>query len=223
MLENLIVPVLNRYDLLQRMLNSVDYPVGHLLIIDNGASRHPEDAPINTLQISDQFDEVTYLPMPANLGVAGSWNLGIKVFAHHRRWFIVSNDTYFHTGAVQKFAEADSEQFSYSATAPFWQAFLLPDKIVATVGLFDEQLYPAYFEDNDYDRRMRHHGFLERICITGVEHDNSSTLNSDEHFRTRNGQTFFANQTYFDSKKNREDYSAGSWDLQTVRRNDWLK
>jgi hypothetical protein len=42
-LENLIVPVLNRYDLLQRMLTSLDYPIGHLLIVDNGAStvEHP--------------------------------------------------------------------------------------------------------------------------------------------------------------------------------------
>jgi hypothetical protein len=39
MLENLIVPVLNRYDLLQRMLDSVDVPVDHLLIIDNGLGK----------------------------------------------------------------------------------------------------------------------------------------------------------------------------------------
>ncbi len=38
MIENLIVPVLNRYDLLDRMVGSIDYPVEHLLIIDNGAS-----------------------------------------------------------------------------------------------------------------------------------------------------------------------------------------
>ena len=38
MIENLIVPVLNRYDLLQRMLDSVDVKVEHLLVIDNGAS-----------------------------------------------------------------------------------------------------------------------------------------------------------------------------------------
>jgi hypothetical protein len=36
MLPNLIVPVLNRYDLLQRMLDSIDFPVRDMLIIDNG-------------------------------------------------------------------------------------------------------------------------------------------------------------------------------------------
>ena len=32
MLENLIVPVLNRYDLLERMVASIDFPVAHLLV-----------------------------------------------------------------------------------------------------------------------------------------------------------------------------------------------
>lgn len=36
MIPNLTVPVLNRYDLLQRMLDSIDFPIRDLLIIDNG-------------------------------------------------------------------------------------------------------------------------------------------------------------------------------------------
>jgi len=35
-IPNLIVPVLNRYDLLRRMLQSIDFPIRDLLIIDNG-------------------------------------------------------------------------------------------------------------------------------------------------------------------------------------------
>jgi len=36
MIPNLIVPVLNRYDLLERFLQSLDYPIRDVLIIDNG-------------------------------------------------------------------------------------------------------------------------------------------------------------------------------------------
>jgi hypothetical protein len=43
MIPNLIIPVLNRYDLLERMLQSIDYPIAHLLIIDNGAAKVEED------------------------------------------------------------------------------------------------------------------------------------------------------------------------------------
>ena len=32
----LIVPILNRYDLLESMLDSINYPIDNILIIDNG-------------------------------------------------------------------------------------------------------------------------------------------------------------------------------------------
>jgi len=35
---------------------------------------------------------MTWLHMPSNLGVADSWNLGIKSFPHDDRWFFASND-----------------------------------------------------------------------------------------------------------------------------------
>ena len=36
MIPAMIVPVLNRPDLLERLLASIDYPVADLLVIDNG-------------------------------------------------------------------------------------------------------------------------------------------------------------------------------------------
>ena len=77
MLPNLIVPVLNRYDLLRRMLGSIDYPIRDLLIIDNGGKFEDmfdkDELPVKNLRV---------LMLPSNLGVAASWNLGIKLFPH---------------------------------------------------------------------------------------------------------------------------------------------
>ena len=92
MLENLTIPVLNRYDLLERCLQSIDYPIKHLLIIDNGASTVEQDIEVHVPEI---VKFTTYLPMPANLGVAASWNLGIKSFPYDDRWFFASNDVVF--------------------------------------------------------------------------------------------------------------------------------
>ena len=36
MIPVLIIPVLNRYDLLDDNLNTIDYPIGEILIINNG-------------------------------------------------------------------------------------------------------------------------------------------------------------------------------------------
>jgi GT2 family glycosyltransferase len=212
-LENLIVPVLNRYDLLQRMLDSVDVPVDHLLIIDNGLGT-------DTLEIGDKFAKVTHLRMPANLGVAGSWNLGIKSFPYAHRWFIVSNDVVFQPGALEKLSQARRDEITLTADAPNWQAFALGDEAVTDLGLFDEcGFYPAYFEDNDYIRRAEFAGVNIRKLDIDLHHDNSSTIKSG--YQSKNDKTFFANQRYYQSKIDANDYSSGTYSLEIRRANGW--
>jgi GT2 family glycosyltransferase len=213
MLENLIVPVLNRYDLLQRMLDSVDVPVDHLLIIDNGLGT-------DTLEISNKFAKVTHLRMPANLGVAGSWNLGIKSFPYAHRWFIVSNDVVFQPGALEKLAQARRDEISLTADAPHWQAFALGDEAVTDLGLFDEcGFYPAYFEDNDYMRRAAFAGVNIRKLDLDLTHDNSSTIKAG--YQSKNDKTFFANQRLYQAKVDSNDYTAGTYSLDIRRENGW--
>jgi glycosyltransferase involved in cell wall biosynthesis len=204
MLENLIVPVLNRYDLLQRMLDSVDVQVDHLLVIDNGTG--------SDLFFSDKFQNITVLEMPANLGVSGSWNLGIKSFPYAQRWFIISNDVQFKSGALEQLAQARRDEITLTARFPHWQAFVLGDEAVSDIGLFDESLFPAYFEDNDYTRRAE---FVE----IDVSHENSSTIKAG--YQDKNAKTYAANDRYFERKIANNDYTAGSWSLDIRRENGW--
>jgi GT2 family glycosyltransferase len=216
MIENLIVPVLNRYDLLQRMLNSVDVPVEHLLIIDNGASHQPK----LILDLGDNFKKVTHLPMPANLGVSGSWNLGIKSFPYAQRWFIVSNDVVFEPGALEKLSQARRDEITLTGSAPHWQAFALGDEAVSDLGLFDEcGFFPAYFEDNDYMRRAEFAGVNVRRVELALSHDNSSTIKAG--YQDKNNKTFFANQRLYEAKIASNDYSAGVYSLDIRRENGW--
>jgi GT2 family glycosyltransferase len=218
MLENLIVPVLNRYDLLDRMVSSIDYPVRHLLIIDNGASDVLEDMAID---VPACVEHTTYLPMPANLGVAASWNLGIKSFPYDDRWFIVSNDVRFEPGALERLSEARVDAITLSSMFPHWQAFCLGYEAVRRVGLADEAFFPAYFEDSDLDRRAQRYGVPVVQIQIPMTHDNSSTLNSDPHFVGRNSNTFSNNQEHYSNKVANNDFSAGGWDVQRRRQNGW--
>jgi GT2 family glycosyltransferase len=218
MLENLIVPVLNRYDLLQRMLDSVDVPVGHLLVIDNGASEVEEAMELN---IPACVDRTTYLPMPANLGVAASWNLGVKSFPYDDRWFIVSNDVVFEPGALRGLSEARSDQITLSSMFPHWQAFALGYEAVRAVGLFDEGFFPAYFEDTDYQRRAEQAGVPVVKFDVPMTHNNSSTMLADPHFINRNSNTFSNNQTHYSNKLSNGDFTAGSWSVERRRVNGW--
>ena len=211
LLENLIVPVLNRYDLLQRMLDSVDVPVDHLLVIDNGTGAD--------LTFNDNFKRVTVLDLPANQGVSGSWNLGIKSFPYAQRWFIVSNDVVFEPGALEMLAQARRDEITLTGDAPHWQAFALGDEAVNDIGLFDESLFPAYFEDNDYMRRAEFVGVNIRRLDLKLRHDNSSTIKAG--YQEKNAKTYASNERHYQAKVARDDYSQGNWSLEIRRENGW--
>jgi GT2 family glycosyltransferase len=216
MLPNLIVPVLNRYDLLRRMFQSIHYPIRDLLIIDNGGEFYD-------VLNSEFVENVRVLNLPSNLGVAGSWNLGIKLFPHDDRWFFASNDMVYLPGALEKLSGARRDEITLSDMFPHWHTFALGDEAVSRVGLFDESLYPAYFEDNDYMRRAEYCDVNIRRVHIPTEHDNSSTIRSDAGFNARNDQTFSRNAKNYREKMARNDYGAGEWSLELRRLNDWGK
>lgn len=213
MIPNLIVPTLTRYDLLQRMLSSIDYPIGHVLIIDNGNM-------IDQLKLPAEIKELTVLTMPANLGVAGSWNLGIKCFPKDDRWLIVSDDVVFPAGALERFdALADSQAIQFFNVSPKWACFNVGEAVVLKAGLACELFHPAYFEDNDWERRIDQAGVLKEVLPIQVHHDNSSTLKSG--FEDKNTATFRANQAVFEERAEAGVMDDGGWSLDIRRRNSW--
>jgi GT2 family glycosyltransferase len=217
MIENLIVPVLNRYDLLNRMLASIDYKIGHLLVIDNGASIASEPY---VLEPNSNFVKMTHLKMPANLGVGGSWNLGIKSFPFAKRWFIASNDIVFQPGTLEEMSWAKRDEITLTEAAPHWQAFALGDEAVKKIGLFDEcGFFPAYFEDNDYMRRAEKAGVSLNYKQLAMRHDNSSTIESG--YKEKNAKTYLANEKYYQTKLQNDDFTAGQWSLAVRRDNGW--
>ena len=219
MLENLTIPVLNRYDLLERCLQSIDYPIGHLLIVDNGASTVMEDMQID---VPDCVELTTYLPMPANLGVAASWNLGIKSFPYDDRWFFASNDVEFEPGALETLSEARSDEITLSKHFPYWHVFSVGYEAVRRLGFFaDESFFPAYFEDNDLTARANHHGVPITKLPVETLHENSATIHANPVFAQKNSATFTRNNQHYEDKIARGDFGAGGWDVERRRLNGW--
>jgi GT2 family glycosyltransferase len=214
MLENLIVPVLNRYDLLDRMIGSIDYPIRDLLVIDNGGE-------LMSLQSGSFVHNLHILNMPSNLGVAASWNLGIKLFPHDQRWFFSSNDMAYGPGALERLSEARRDEITLSDMFPYWHTFCVGDEALSKVGLFDEALYPAFFEDTDAERRARHFDVPIRSLPIPTLHDNSSTIKSDQRLQARNNATFGNNSAYYAQKIANNDYGPGGWSLERRRMNAW--
>jgi GT2 family glycosyltransferase len=212
MIPVMIVPVLTRPELLYRLVSTIDHPVGHLLIIDNGDVVGDPPAALANVE------KVSVIRLPSNVGVAAAWNWGIKLTPHAPWWMIVNFDVTFPEGALERFAAIQTGGLVLSAAAPPWSCFAVHDETVAHVGLFDEAFYPAYWEDIDYERRVRAAGIPVTQTDIHVHHDNSSTITS---IPNRNAETFAANQRHYHDKVQRGDLTAGSWSLQRRREQAW--
>jgi len=209
----LIVPVLNRFDLLQRMVNSIDIEATVYVINNTGVRQDFEH--------SNPLVKMHWVDMPSNLGVASSWNLGIKMLPFESRWFFTSADTWFEPGALTLLETAKDDAITLADSFPYWQTFAIGQKIVEQIGLFDEALHPIYFEDNDYERRVTNAELrIDRLPLA-LGHDNSSTINSSSKFTDRNNVTFANNNLYFNQKQANSRFDEGTWSLIRRRVNSW--
>jgi hypothetical protein len=215
MIPAMIVPVLTRHDLLDRMISSINYPVKDLVIINNGA-RDYDYLPVWNQWVS----KIWHLRIPSNLGVASSWNFGIKCLPYSNWWLISNFDVEWGGDSLKMFDELSSpDKLLLSNGAPSWCAFSIGWKVVDKVGLFDEALHPAYFEDNDYERRCKEAGVDVSDSFIPLAHDNSSTLKAG--FQAKNNETFDNNARYYQDKINNKDYSQGVWSIRRRRQNSW--
>lgn len=214
MIEVLGVPTLIRFDLLQRMVDSIDYPVKNLIIVNNSGDQ--------SLKISapDCVDKVWIISLPANLGVASSWNLIIKAYPFAKSWLIASDDVVFQAGSLKEYAKlCDPTALQFFDGFPKWACFSVGEKVVEKAGLACELFHPAYFEDTDWERRVIEAGVRSEILPIPIWHDNSSTLKSG--FEEKNDISYHINHGLFLDRQTDHVMTGGEWDLNIRRENSW--
>ena len=199
MIPLLGVPVLNREDLAARMIRSVDYPVEELLVIVNDPTNfNIVVATTEAKESNANIDRLRFSIPSFNLGCGGSWNNIIRHRPAGPWWLIVNADIVFGAGDLQRLAERmDGDSRPAFATVFEFGAFALNTACVDSVGWFDENLHPMYFEDNDYQRRMFLAGIEYEQLPSTTTHDTSSTIRSDAALAARNDVTFKANAAYY--------------------------
>jgi GT2 family glycosyltransferase len=214
-----LIPVLgfltfSRFDLAQRLLDSIDFPVKDLVIVDNSGRR--EFAPVKP----DLVENLWLIQVPHGLGYGGGLNLIVKTTPFSPYWVLLNDDSVLAPGALKKISEkVDTQAINFLSIMPKWSGFVLGEGAVLKAGLFDERFHPIYFEDNDYEQRLMAHGVPAKFIHAVLEHDNSSTLNSG--FHSQNNVTFNRNSELFKKKLAENDLTEGSWSLQIRRDNSW--
>ena len=205
---------LKRFDLADRLLASIDYPVDDLVIIDNSGKQ--EYAPVKPELVKRMW----LIQVPHGLGYGGGLNLIVRSTPFAPYWVLLNDDSVLAPGALQKIAEeVDPTTINFLSIMPKWSGFVLGEKVVQDVGLFDERFHPIYFEDNDYERRIINAGFEAKFIHAALHHDNSSTLASG--FHSQNDITYGRNHLLHTQKIADEDFSEGNWSLKIRRENSW--
>lgn len=216
-----MIPVLgfltySKFDLAERLLASIDYPIEHLVIVDNSGRRAWQP------KKPDLVENLWFIQLPFGLGYGGGLNLIIKSTPFAPYWVLLNDDSVLSPGALQKISEqVDTEAINFLSIMPKWSGFVLGERAVLKAGLFDERFHPIYFEDNDYERRLQAAGVKANFIYAVLRHDNSSTLNSG--FHSQNDKTFRANHLLYEKKVAENDLSQGFWDLAIRRNNSWEK
>lgn len=160
------VPVVNSTFWVTRLIASIDYPVDNLVIINNNGRGELDEELDNLVKMTHpNINKMKVVHMPANIGVAGAWNLIIKCYMYAKYWVIVNDDISFKHGCLKSIAEAFDNDPELNMIHPepgewnigTWDCFAISDDTVNRFGLFDENTYPAYCEDADYIMRMVHY------------------------------------------------------------------
>lgn len=171
----LCIPTLRRFDTLRTCIESSlqgDIVPSKILIIDNSAGQ---------LRQHEFYDLPVYIHTPSsNWGCARSWNW---FMGQNEDMIVIANDDIiFNTKTIASLVEAYEEDpyrfFAPCAGSNIFSCFLLPKQVFNAVHAFDQQFWPAYFEDDDYTKRINQAGIP--FCFTGAGygHVGSATLAS---------------------------------------------
>lgn len=181
----LAAPCLRRYDLLAKLFASAErgslVPDQYIVIDTGGAAAHL----LSTTELVLPAGKSVILPgreHGRHIGVAAAWN---RALAAGGDWTIISNDDVeLHPGTIEALVrgaeETDAEYIcpEFNAGAMFC-VFLPKQSMLQRIGGFDEGFWPAYYEDNDYHRRMKLAGVKElRVAGASYEHMVSATMKS---------------------------------------------
>ncbi len=198
----LCTPTLNRYDLVHKLILSAEQ--GSLVpdrycVVDNGGELK--------LELPQPIMDKVHLYRPeSNIGVAASWNYFLRTYPDY---VIISNDD-IEVGpntiaAMVDAAEAEPESLFFcidSAGINAWSFFLERTKSLEIIGPYDENFWPAYFEDNDRYRRYVLAGYeVQKAQNAEFYHFGSATLAAyTAEQREKHHEYFRRNREYYISK-----------------------
>lgn len=202
------IPTLKCYDLLENLLRRIaicSIKPACVIVLDNGRTWQYGKTEESCRQAKLDFDLPISAAVPESaLSVAQSWNWVCNLmfsFSPEESIFILNDDILPDT---QAFVKMLSSPQAFVTTKGGYGMFLIRQSCWETVGAFDENFSPAYFEDTDHWLRLRLANFANDIIpIEGYKNQEggSSTLKRfTPEERAAFDKQFEANRDYYQIK-----------------------
>lgn len=171
---------------------------------------------------------VIYYPYGENRGLANSWNEGIiAAFAEMNGidvLILANDDVYFAAGDIDKIAKRAIEKRdnymiscsgfnkAHGKVIPSlgYSCFALNPIAYERIGMFDQNIFPIYTEDQDHHRRAHLMSMVEENCAdTECYHGGSGAINKDPMLARQNIITQGKNRRYLFAKWGSETLEGG--------------
>ena len=164
MTYKILIPVTTRPDLVKDKISKL--PNENLILINNFNEKKVLDL---CLQAKDQGSEV--YSCPENYGIGASWNLGLKKVLEDKDDFIfllsVSSEIKVEfdriVDLVREAEIVKPRSIYYFANKVGRHFFVHTKRSIQLGGFYDENYYPAYHEDTDYNYRSRFNGIDREV------------------------------------------------------------
>lgn len=168
-----------------------DFPSTEIFVVDNG----------NQQKDGAFRPGVHFYDNPTNAGVAASWNqLCKKIFEKHSHAVILNDDIFWGYGerVIKNFLQDHRKRPLITCSHGF-TVFIISEKCYQSVGPFDENFFPAYFEDNDYVYRIKLKG-LSVYSTMKIDPYVMRTSESSNKDRSLFENSFYKNKELYISK-----------------------
>lgn len=198
MIPVLICPVLNRFDLLERMLNSIDQNVGEIIIVDNSCSDYMVPYELERRLTNGTGTAIGYIRPHTGLGYGGAINQGIMQTAYAPWWMWTSNDLIYGKGDLYNITTHMEEGTGVPTFVSYGYIYgAINPETIDVAGLVDEwSFFPIYEDDIDHYRRMRLAGVNIIDYRGNIRHGDTAgslTIRSDDNLATKNSSSHSEN------------------------------
>lgn len=158
-----------------RMIKSIDYPVNHLVIQVGNSDKSIVDKIVRGLKehelVNGNVKRMSINTLPYNPGSAKGFNYGLhRIHPGNNSWvLVINNDISFFPGILKRIARNVEHSFLHDpkfgvgftslCCGGEWSAVAFTGRLVDEIGYFDENFYPAYYEDDDYAIRIHYSSY----------------------------------------------------------------